>query len=112
LGKVRSFIKILARIGMLVFGGFVVFAGIAKMLYPMDISDSLRGVSWIAGGSTMILIGLALVMIGSVEIRKRKEEPIGTVAPAVATARIFCPSCGAENKPEAKFCINCGTSLK
>lgn len=34
----------------------------------------------------------------------------GTVAEE--PKRIFCPSCGKENKPTAKFCIACGTPLE
>ncbi|MDZ7288987.1 MAG: zinc ribbon domain-containing protein [candidate division KSB1 bacterium] len=36
---------------------------------------------------------------------------IGVPQATTVDAKIFCPQCGVENKPAAKFCLQCGTSL-
>lgn len=39
-------------------------------------------------------------------------EPKKETAKRSAPAKRICPSCGTENRPEAKFCMRCGTNLE
>ncbi len=60
-------------------------------------------------------VGIALIVIGVVLIRRRSraapppaEEP---VQEAVEKQNPTCPNCGQETEPEWAHCIKCGTKL-
>ena len=50
----------------------------------------------------------------AVEVEKPETAPPTPPAPAaqpVQPAVLICPNCGHKNRPDAKFCTNCGTRL-
>src|SRR5208282_5444697 len=50
-----------------------------------------------------IIIGIGLL---AYSMRKLKKESKKTPQP-----KIYCSSCGAENPPEATFCVKCGKKI-
>ena len=54
---------------------------------------------------------LADVMADPVQEEPASEEPAAEAAPADASAKKYCPQCGAEVAPDALFCTKCGAQL-
>lgn len=54
---------------------------------------------------------LADVMADPVQEESAPEEPAAEAAPADASAKKYCPQCGAEVAPDALFCTKCGAQL-
>ena len=56
-----------------------------------------------------IIVAIAVIITGISQMvvkSARKEDVMGA-----GKANLSCPKCGAENKPGAKFCQNCGAPL-
>src|SRR5208283_3556079 len=57
-----------------------------------------------------VLIAIVFILIGisllAYSIRKLRKESKNTPQP-----KVYCSSCGAENPPEAAFCVKCGKKI-
>lgn len=71
----------------------------------------------ILGG--IILLAVVIILLSRKSRRSRpitsvtpqQAGPIQYTRPVTGTRGHFCTQCGRENKPEAKFCVECGTKI-
>jgi ribosomal protein L40E len=55
---------------------------------------------------SMVAIGLVLYLL-----RSRRVKSVQAIASSVTSPAKPCPNCGAQNRPQAIFCLKCGTRL-
>ena len=55
---------------------------------------------------SMVAIGLVLYLL-----RSRRLKSVQAIASSVTSPAKPCPNCGAQNRPQAVFCLKCGTRL-
>jgi len=70
---------------------------------------ALQAGQWLETSSDSGLINQALELS---QDAWAKIEPGGTPSPKLKKDHHSCPQCGSDNKPGAKYCSECGTSLK
>ena len=97
---------------------------LASVLPYMIVPDSKPGSIGISVGVVMLGIGLILLLIAIVRIKKAKHTPAAQTsedgaspyfdaqAPAASTnSSKFCPHCGTPLEDNAHFCPSCGAKV-
>lgn len=89
--------------------GIIALIGLAGYWGTVRSEVGMLGVSPEFGFILCIIVAIAVIITGISQMvvkSARKEDVLGA-----GKANLSCPKCGAENKPGAKFCQNCGAPL-